>query len=153
MTSFISRLLDKGERFVESLHPNLETRGTKLREIRRKRENQLEKWAEYGSRPPLYDEYKIEVLVDMGLQEAELLPEFNPDLLVVTEPQYKCMFDIPAGVPIDPDDWHHYFETAGTESDRERILPPSQYRVDAGTIDVVYSSSAERMLLVESDSL
>lgn len=153
MTSFVSLLLDKGERFVERLNPNLETNATKLCDIRQKRQNQLEKWEEYGDTPPIYDERKIEVLVDMGLQEAQLQFDFDPDLLIVTEPQYKCMFDIPAGVPINPENWHHYFETAGTESDRQRVLPPSRYSVDAGSIDVVYSSSAEGMLLVESESL
>jgi len=153
MTSFVSQFLDKGEWFIERLHPALETRGAKLREIRRKRENQLQKWAVYGDSPPIYDKNKIEVLVDMGLQEAELLPDFEPDLLIVTEEQYKSMFDIPAGVPIDPDEWHHYFTDAGTASDRRQILPPSQYSVNAGEIDVVYSSNAERMILVESECL
>ena len=153
MTSFVSRLLNKGERFIERLNPNVETNSTKLRDIRQKRQNQLEKWEEYGDTPPIYSERKIEVLVDMALQEAQLQFNFDPDLLIVTEPQYKSMFDIPAGVPINPEEWHHYFETAGTESDAERILPPAQYSVDAGEVDVVYSSSVRGMLLVESENL
>jgi len=152
MTSFVSRLFSKVVGELREGHRDY-ARKQDLKDIRKKRRNQLEKWQEVGTGPPVYSERQIEVLVDMSLQEASLRPDFNPDLLIVTEPQYKSMFDIPAGVPIDPDDWHHYFETAGTESDRQRILPPSRYSVDAGEIDVVYSSSAERMLLVESGSL
>lgn len=152
MTLSVSRLVKDAFDVLAEGHQEY-ARKQEVVEIRKKRKKQLEKWREVGIGPPVYQERQMEVLVDMALQEASLRTDFNPDLLVVTEPQYKSMFDIPAAVPINPDEWHHYFETAGTESDRYRVLPPSTYSVDAGEIDVVYSSSAEGMLLVESESL
>lgn len=152
MNLSFSRLLENAVGVLQDEKREFE-RERDLKDIRRKRELFLEKQAEVGFTPPIYQERLIEVLVDMGLQEADLRPDFDPDLLIVTEPQYKSMFDIPAAVPINPDEWHHYYDTAGTEADRQRILPPCTYRVDGREIDVVYSSAAEGMLLVESESL
>ena len=149
MTSFVSRFLNKGERFVASLHPNLETRKGEIRDIRSKRKKLLARWAD----KKYLAQHQIDVLVGAGLEEARLRRGFNPDLLIVTPEQYKTMLDIPAGIPIDPDEWNHFFTQGTTEADRQRILPPSKYEVESGSIDVVYSEKVDGMLLVESGSL
>lgn len=150
MTSFVSHFVEWAVGKLTGAY-HRKQRQKKVTELRRKRRNILEKWCDVGIGPPVCSGRQIEVLVDMALQEARLRPDFNPDLLIVTEAQYKSMFDIPAAVSVNPDDWHHHYLEAGRI--KNRTLPPSRYRVDAGEIDVVYSSSADGMLLVESERL
>lgn len=128
---------------------------TERQRLRKARKRQLEEWEEVGIGPPLDVDSTMEVVIDMCLKEALLMDDFEPDLLIVSPRQYKALFDIPAGVPVDPDDWHHYIagSAENRQRDKERVQPPNEYTTDAGTIDVTYSDSTERMLLVESDSL
>jgi hypothetical protein len=121
-----------------------ETERQKLREHRR---DTLEKHREVGlGSPELVAEHAMDEVIDMGLKEAQLMNNFEPDLLIVTPQQYKVLFDIPASVGIgkleDP--------ARPRKIDTE---PPLIHGTDAGRIEVTYSESAEGMLLVESDEL
>lgn len=119
---------------------------TERQKLRKHRKQTLEKYEEIGLKgDELLHQRAMDEVIDMGLKEAKLMDSFEPDLLIVTKQQYKMLFDIPAGVGIEPT----YAPMHGTTS----FTPPLVHETDAGEIQVTYSDAAKGMLLVESDSL
>jgi hypothetical protein len=141
-----SKLLYKTLSFVSGQ----ELKKTKRQDLREHRKQTLKAYRANGlGTPEIMSKDAMDVIIDLGLKEAELMDSFDPDLLIVTEDQYKVLFDVPAEVALDPDKWHHSM----TKQDAYRVTPPKTHSTDAGSIDVTYSKSARGMLLVESDSL
>lgn len=137
-----SKLLYKTLSFVSGQ----ELEKTKRQELREHRKKTLEAYRGNGlGTPEIMSEDAMDVIIDLGLKEAELMDSFDPDLLIVTEDQYKVLFDIPASVGIEP----AHIPMQGTVD----YTPPKIHDTDAGRIEVTYSNSAKGMLLVESDSL
>jgi hypothetical protein len=114
---------------------------TERQKLRKHRKKLLEKNQDVN----FISQSHMDVLIDMGLKEAQLMDDFEPDLLIVTERQYKQLFDIPAGIGIGK----HYEPMMG-EIDYE---PPKTFQADYGPIEVTYSNASRGMLLVESNEL
>jgi len=137
-----SRLYYKALSFVSGQ----ELAETERQKLRKHRKKTLESYREVGlATPELSASQPMDEVIDMGLKEARLMDNFEPDLLIVTPMQYKELFDIPAGIGIGK----HYEPMRG-EVDYE---PPKIHRTDGGEIQVTYSDAAKGMLLVESASL
>lgn len=129
-----------------SLLSGQELAETESQKLRKHRKETLEKYEEIGLKgDTLLHQDALDVVIDMGLKEAKLMNNFNPDLLIMTEQQYKMLFDIPAGVGIE----QIHIPMQGTTD----YTPPMTHSTDAGSIEVTYSDSAKGMLLVESGSL
>jgi len=129
-----------------SLLSGQELAETERQKLRKHRKETLEKYEEIGLKgDTLLHQDALDVVIDMGLKEAQLMDSFEPDLLIMTKQQYKMLFDIPAGVGIEP----QFTPLQGQQS----FTPPMTHSTDAGEIEVTYSDSAKGMLLVESDSL
>lgn len=124
----------------------------KRRELRQKRKELIENYELTGG-PPFDTPQVMEPLVELGLQEAELIDGFEPDLLVVSERQFKNLCDIPAAVGLDPDSWPGVMKKNAMPAEKQRILPPIEKRFGEYHIDVVHSRSTDRMLLVDSGEL
>lgn len=123
---------------------------SKRKEIRKKRKEFIEEREIMGG-PPFTDVQSIEVLVELGLKEAKLIDGFDPDLLIVSEAQYKSLFDVPAAVHINPDKWPDIVDPTGAE--KQKVVPPKEKRFGEYHIDVVYSKATNRMLLADSSGL
>lgn len=127
-------------------------RESKREEIRQKRKEFIEERELMGG-PPFDDVQSMEVLVELGMQESQLIEDFDPDLLIVSEPQYKMLFDIPAGIHLNPDKWPKMVRDNTFEEDREKMRPPQVKRFGDYHLDVVYSKATDRMLLADSGGL
>lgn len=89
------------------------------------------------------------VVTDMALKEAALYDDFDPDLVIMSEMQYKIVFDVPAGIGIYGDSW----PDVATKADMWKVVPPQTWHLDNRDIEVVPSDEGRGILLVESDSL
>lgn len=127
-------------------------RESKREEIREKRKEFIEE-RELMSGPPFFDTQSMEVLVELGMQEAQLIEGFDPDLLVTSEPQYRALFDVPTDVPLNPDNYPDVLKKNTFESERRSTSPPKEKEFGDYHIDVVYSGATDRMLLVDSSEL
>lgn len=121
---------------------------TERQRLRKHRKKTLDQYREVGlGTPELNAAEPMDAVIDMGLKEARLLDDFEPDLLIVTPMQYKELFDIPASVALTQQSF------LGIMDQPKTLQPPMVHKTDAGEIEVTYSKSADGMLLVESDSL
>lgn len=121
-----------------------------IRRLRRARRSVLEKANRITVLENSYlSKNHATVVTDMALKEAALRDDFDPDLVIMSEMQYKIVFDIPAGVGMRRDS----LPDAAPEGDIERVTPPKTWYLDNRDIEVVPSDEARGILLVESDSL
>lgn len=123
---------------------------TKREQIRQKRKEFIEQKELLGG-PPFHSEQTMEVLVELGLKEAECIDNFNPDLLIVSRPQYKELANIGAGVPLDVDKAEEF--VPGPTDGLQAVQPPMFRRFGTFNIATTFSDSTDRMLLVESEQL
>lgn len=116
-------------------------------DIRQKRANELQDFRELGlANPETNAKEAIEGIIELGIKEVQLMDGFEPDLLILTEYQYRELFDIHAAESVDKAG----FNVMGSRANKK---PPISYTENDYTLDVVYSESADGMILVESDSL
>jgi len=126
---------------------------TKLEQLRKRRKEFLEENEIMGG-PPFRTERAIEALIDMGLDEAEYMPDFEPDLLIVSRQQYRQLVNISAAAPLNPDKADKMIPGADVQGLRT-VQPPHIYKqgVPPHGIEVTFSDATDRMLLVDSSEL
>lgn len=120
----------------------------KREQIREKRKEFIEENEILGG-PPFHEQQIIEVLVELGMKEAELVEGFDPDLLIVSRHQYRELANISAASPLDPQKAKEMIPGADVQG-LESVQPPLMKRFGDYHLDVTYSDSTDRMLLVES---
>lgn len=125
----------------------------KLEELRERRKEFLESKELMGG-PPFLEKRHIESLLDMGLEEAQYMRNFEPDLCIMSHSQYKSLANISAAVPINPDKLPDSSMIPQQEvRGLAQMQPPYLYSSGGNDIFVVYSDETDRMLLVESEQL
>jgi len=124
----------------------------KLEELRERRQEFIEASEIMGS-PPFLEKRHIESVLDMGLEEAEYMPNFEPDLCIMSRAQYKSLANISAAVSINPDKMPDSMIPDAEIQGLAQMQPPYHYSSGEHAIFVTYSGATDRMLLVESDAL
>ena len=126
----------------------------KLEELRERRQEFLEANEIMGG-PPFLEKRHIESLLDMGLEEAEYMPNFDADLCIMSHSQYKSLANISAAVPINPDK----LPTDSISIPQAEVQglaemqPPHYYSYGDRGVRVTYSDATDRMILVDSSKL
>lgn len=123
-----------------------------LEQLRERRKDFLEKQEIMGE-PPVHHKRHIESLINMGLEEAEYMPDFEPDLCIMSRSQYKELANIAAAVPINPDKVPNKHVPDAEIQGLAQMQPPYLYSNAEHNIAITYSDSTDRMLLVDSSEL
>lgn len=124
-----------------------------LEKLRKRRKEFLEKQELVGE-PPVHHKRHIESLINMGLEEAEYMPDFEPDLCIVSRTQYKELANISAAVSINPDKMMGISMIPDAEiQGLAQMQPPYLYSNAEHNIAITYSDATDRMLLVDSGEL
>jgi hypothetical protein len=126
-------------------------RQVELERLRERRKNFLEGQGVRAD-PPFYQKRIIETLIEMGLEESECIPNFDPDLLILSRKQYRAFLDLSAAVPLNLDTASKHIPNAEI-SRLKAVQPPMPVEIGEYTIEMTYSDSTERMLLVDSGAL
>jgi len=123
-----------------------------LEQLRERRKDFLDSKEMLGG-PPFLQKRHIEVLINMGLEEAEYMPDFEPDLCIISRAQYKELANIAAAVPINPDKVPNKHVPDAEIQGLAQMQPPYLYSNAEHNIAITYSDSTDRMLLVDSGEL
>lgn len=126
---------------------------TQLEQLRERRKEFLESDDIMGG-PPFKTERIMETLIDMCLEEVEYMPNFEPDLLIISREQYRELVGISAAVPLNPDKADEIIPGADVQGLRA-VQPPHVYKHGSSPhgIEVTFSDETDRMLLVDSGEL
>lgn len=125
----------------------------KVEELRERRQEFLEANEIMGG-PPFHHKRHIETLLDMGLEEAEYMRDFEPDLCIMSRSQYKELANISAAVPINPDKLPDSISIPDAEvQGLAEMQPPYYYLSGDRGIRVTYSEATDKMILVDGSEL